>query len=296
MKHIVIRVIGEVTSWVALLVASLAFLALIVMSTLLDWLWYPGITPSQSANIIIKDDKYGSRALKTAPLWGDSIFPALQEASRNFTDLNNRSARVLMQVVAETNKSEESLRLSTILYSRSEKTAKLIGAAGLAAHTKLPEKDLKTGGFLYDALSYTPKQLPDTNSKYIELALIAAKYAKSPNLLEPILEILNYRKVPYHLHAYACNAVAEINDQRAIPTLVQAMNDKNFYAIPNAFAALVKLNYPLAIPLAIERITPPSKANTSEQLIYELEKATGERFGDNQEKWKKWWEKKYTKN
>ncbi len=257
---------------------------------------YPGITPKQTAEILIEDGKFGGRALLMAPFWGDALLPRLREASENYSRLNERSAQLLMVILAEKNKSEESLKLATELYQRDNVEAKVVGAAGLAAQGKLPEEALRPNGYLYEAITYNPrvnaanyKELVDLNKPSAELALIVAKYAKRNEVLDPILKILGYRHVPYFLHANACDALGEIGDKRAISDLEVAMKDQDFYAIPNAFDALLKLGDENAIPLAIKRITPDIRGKNSQLIVGELENVTGKHFGFDQKKWQEWW-------
>jgi hypothetical protein len=268
---------------------------LAILAFLNSWLWYPGITPNQTAQILIKDDKFGGRALGMASFWGDAIFPALRDISNNYSNLNGRNTELLMMVFAQ-HPSEKSFESASELYQREDANAKAIGAAGLAAQGKLPDAAFAPDGYLYQSLNYdwagdlsNMQRLGDTRETSVEHGLIIAGYAKNNKVLAPILKILSYRKIPYQVHAEACDALKDIGDKQAIPELEAAMRDNEFYAIPNAFDALIKLDDPNAIPLAIARITPEIRGKNSQFILNELEKVTGKNFGFDQSKWQEWW-------
>ena len=67
------------------------------------------------------------------------------------------------------------------------------------------------------------------------------------------------------------------------------MRSDDFYALPNAFLALIALSDVNAIPLAIDRISPEIKDKNSGFVVQELEKATGQKYGFDKNKWKQWW-------
>jgi HEAT repeat protein len=284
-----VEVVGILGCVLLTLVAAFALLT--------SGVWYPGVTPGQSARILIEDRKFGGRALGMAHLWGDSVLAPLREVSKDFTLLDNRNSLRTAEVLAR-NGSPKGLEISLQLYKSESIYQKLVGAVGLAAHSKLPDEEFLQHGFIYDLLTndkhiYAPDGQAGkfVDATPVELALVAAKYARNEHSVPPILALINKRNVPYSIHAKACDALAEIGDRSAIAVLESAMQADDFYALPEAFQALSKLGDERAVPLAISRISPEIENKNSGFLVQELEAATGKRFGSDKQKWQQWWEK-----
>lgn len=259
-------------------------------------LWFGGATPMQTARILIEDRKFGMRALGMGNYWGDNIIEPLREASNNFHHLNERNAFWVAELLAK-NQSSRSNELSLELYRRDTLIPKLVGAIGLAGHKKLPteafqqhgelRRILVSEGYLYHTDSNGSKWYTDTS--LLELTLIAAEYAQSRDSVPDVIALIEKRPLPYWVHAHAADALGAIGDKRAILPLETAMQSSDFYALPNAFRALVALSSNRAVPLAIERISPEIKGKNSDFLVNELEAVTGKNFGSDQARWKEWW-------
>ncbi len=258
--------------------------------------WFGGVTPAQTAQILIQDRKFGMRALGMGNYWGDKIFNPLREASNNFHRLDNRNAFWVAELLAK-NQSARSVELSLELYKRDDLTSKLVGAIGLAAHNQLPkdafqqhgelQKILVSEEYLYRPDSSGKKWYADTS--IIELTLVAAKYARSSDSVPDIIALIEKRPLPYWVHAQAAKALGAIGDSRAILPLENAMRSSDFNALPDAFRALITLSSKQAVPLAIERISPEIQGKNSGFLVKELEVVTGKNFGLDQARWKEWW-------
>lgn len=250
----------------------------------------------QTARILIEDRKFGMRALGMGIYWGDQIIEPLREASNNFRLLDNRTAFWVAELLAK-NQSSRSNELSLELYSRDTLIPKLVGAIGLAGHNKLSKEAFQQHGelrrilvseeYLYRPDSSGKKWYADTS--LLELTLIAAKYAQSRDSVPDVIALIEKRPLPYWVHAHAADALGAIGDQRAILPLETAMRSPDFYALPNAFRALVALSSNRAVPLAIERISPEIQGKNSGFLVNELEALTGKNFGSDQARWKEWW-------
>lgn len=258
--------------------------------------WSGGFTPEHTAEVLIHDSEMGGRALERGYSWGDSIFVPLRKISSNYRLLDERnSQRVAMLLVK--NSSQTSLALAEELYRRKGNYEKLVGAVGLAAHGELPMQEFESTGFLHQILEHAAGRsqygpigimIIDDQAE-IELALIAAKYSMNKNSVNDILAIIQKRPLPYFQHAYAADALGAIGDGQALPALEDAMRATDFSALPNAFCALILLSDKQAVPLAINRITPEIRGKNSEFLIPKLEEVTGQKFGFDQNRWKKWW-------
>ena len=67
------------------------------------------------------------------------------------------------------------------------------------------------------------------------------------------------------------------------------LRDASFYALPNAFRALVVLGDGDAVPLVIDRIAPDLRGYVAGKVVEELEDTTGQGFGFSRDEWKNWW-------
>ena len=257
--------------------------------------WYPGVTPTQTARILIKDRKFGARALKITPLWGDRMLEPLRELSGDFNRLDNRSAPWVASALAA-NSSERSKALSRQLFARDSLLPSMLGAAALAAHGELPPSAFRPGGRVSSALndaSLFPDRADSARVRYdepwLELAIKAARNARSRHSVDDLVRLLSTPQ-GYWTHAHVCEALGAIGDARAIEPLRSAMRDTSFHALPDAFLALVALGDSLAIPLAIARVSPDIERYNSGFIVRELENVTGQDFGYDRGAWQRWWD------
>jgi len=135
------------------------------------------------------------------------------------------------------------------LYSRTNRFAKFTGAIGLCEQGVFPET-ITTNSTLIQTVE------ADTIQTETQLAIIALGYSKNTNALPCLLNLLKKQPFDYWHHAYACEAVARIGSPEAIPVLEDCLKSANFYALPNAFRALIALGDKQAVPLAIARVSP----------------------------------------
>lgn len=283
-----------------LAIASILIVTLIV-STLAVFsagFWYPGITPSQTARIIVHDSKFGMRATDAAIFFGDSFIHALKIESKDYDLVDGRNAFWIVKILSE-NKTEVSRAAAVELYRNQNLKTKLAGAAVLAKYGDLSEREFLPGGLIHDIL--VKKQYGENtessfkDSDYIELALQATVNANSKDMVPYIISILNDRPSPYWSHAKASDALAQLNATEAIPVLIESMKSEEFYALPNAFNALAKLGEKDAVPLAISRIGPDIEGKNSGFVIDELERFTGQSFGKDKAAWERWWHEESNK-
>lgn len=277
-----------------LAIASILIVTLIVsiLAVFSAGLWYPGITPTQAAKIIVHDSKFGMRATDAAVFFGDPFIHALKSESQDYELVNGRNAFWIVKILSE-NETEVSHAAAVELYGSQNLKTKLAGAAVLAKYGDLSEHEFLPGGLIHDILvmkQYGAKtESSFKDSDYIELALQATVNANSKEMVPYIISILNDRPSPYWSHAKACDALAQLNATEAIPALIEAMKSEEFYALPNAFNALAKLGEQDAVPLAISRISPDIEGKNSGFVIDELEKFTGKSFGKDKVAWERWW-------
>lgn len=243
----------------------------------------PGITKEQTAQILVNDFKFGGRAKQKAIRDGDAILPLIKKESEDFKKLDNRNSYWISEVLGKI-KTNQSRAILRDLYSRPNKIARLTGAIGLAEQGIFPDR-IDEESFLVKTVHSDPDQTET------QLAIIALGKTKDPRALPCLLDILKKRPIDYWHHAYACEAVARIHSQTAIPVLRDCLKSDQFYALPEAFRALITLSDREAIPLAIARVSPEIKGYNSGFLVGELKKVTGKNYGYDRKEWEKWWEK-----
>lgn len=249
------------------------------------WLYQifgPGITKEQTARILVHDFKFGGRAKQKAIKYGDAILPLIMKESDDFSKLDNRNSYWIAEVLGKI-QTDQSRTILKDLYTRTNKIKRLTGAIGLAEQGIFPDR-IDEESFLVRTVRTDPEQTET------QLAIIALGKTKDPKALPCLLDILKRRPIDYWHHAYACEAIARIHSQEAIPVLRDCMKSDQYYALPEAFRALIALGDRQAIPLAIARISPEIKNKNSGFVVKELKKVTGKSYGYDRTKWEKWWE------
>lgn len=248
----------------------------------LQGMFSPGSTKEETAGILVHDQTWGGRAVRKAIEYGDEILPLIERESVGFKEINSRNAVWIAEVLGAT-RTERSRKILTELYNRSNTLEKLTGAVGLARQHALAEAIDETS-FLVKTVRADPG---DTET---QMAVEALGWAGDPRGLPCLLDLLNKRPMEYWRHASACDAVARMGSKEAIPVLRDALKSDQFYALPNAFRALVALGDREAVPLAIARVAPDLEGTNAGYLVEELEKVTGESYGYSGAKWQEWWQ------
>ncbi|MFA6545830.1 MAG: HEAT repeat domain-containing protein [Limisphaerales bacterium] len=241
----------------------------------------PGRTKEETARILVHDLKLGGRAKERAIGHGNDILPSLQSESSDFADLNGRNSFWIAEVLGSI-RTQQSRSILTNLYSRTNRTAKLVGAVGLLQQGAYPDQ-IDSDSILVQTVTADPNQTET------QLAIIALGKSKHTNALPCLLDLLRRQPLDYWHHAHACDAVARIGSKEAIPVLIQCLKSEQFHALPNAFRALIALGDKNAVRFAIDRISPEIKSLNSGAIVTELKKVTGKSFGYNREAWQKWW-------
>ena len=245
----------------------------------------PGFTARGTAEILIRDHKFGMRALEVAVLRGNSMLPVLAEVSEDYAKLNGRNAAWVAEVLGRIETPESALVLRE-LSSRQELHAKLVGINGLArqAASLDPAADrvflihlIETGRAYEDAWA-------------IELSVEALGWLGDPEALATLHEVLRLRKAGAGAQVKACLALQRIGSTESIPVLRNGMRSNDFYATRAAMLALLGLGDKEAIPLAIERIDPEGSGWHAERLVEELEDVTRQSLGHDKAAWRAWWE------
>ena len=264
----------------------------VVFMLVMSPIWFPGITPQEAANILVKDEVFGERALWLAKIYGDQMFEPIRIASKNYSDFNDRNSFWVADLLVS-DKSNASLTLSKQLFNDGPNLyARLVGAISLAAKNQYPEPIDDSAFIVKVATNYSPHETGYLAflDGYGDLAIIALGYTRQTSALRFLNQIITGDHSSYWRDAYACEAVARIGNPSIIPTLRQVFMEPTFYATPEAFDALVTLGDKQAVPLAIARIRREG-VQTNMFLIRSLEKRTGQQYGHNYALWAAWWAK-----
>jgi len=272
--------------WRRIKITAIAFAAILVVCGLFlyrffEYRFSPGKSPEETAHILIQDLVFGMRAREKAIEYGDLILPPLIRESKNFQELNTRNSFWIAEVLGEI-KTEKCRTILNDLYSRSETLTKLTAAIAMARQGLLQDPGATS---LLIAIVQN-----DTDETETQLAIIALGWTRRQSALTCLLELLKNRSLNYWHHAYACEAVARIDAPEAIPALRDCLRSEGFFALPEAFRALVTLGDIEAVPLAIERISPKIRDFNSGFIVDELEEVTGKSFGYDQDRWMRWWQ------
>lgn len=173
------------------IILSVIVLILSAVLLLTSGTWYPGLTPSQTASILVNDTKNGHRALKAASIFSDKMLNPLTEETKNFTELNSRNSFWVADFFVS-NKTNATDQLLYQMYESDNIYARLIANIGLLAHSKHPVKNISDDSFIVQVamLEYPPdiysQQFWWANS-YIELSVIALGKTHDMKMI-PILQ------------------------------------------------------------------------------------------------------------
>lgn len=278
------RVVSKTVNIILKVLSALTALAVLTIAGL--WLYLPGITPKLAARNLIHELTFGGSSIGRCIFFADRVLPHLKTESNDYTLLNTRNSAWVAEVLGSI-RTEASLAVVQELYSRPPGYAKLVGATGLSMHGKFTDS-IDESSFLVQCLRGRVSEMDDTQ---IELATVAAGHAGRKEAVPYLLEALNRRHRNYWINAELAEALGTIGDQRAVEPLKSCMKDESFYALREAFRALIALGEREAVPLAIARITPEGSDYDSAWIVAELSKATDQNFGHDRQRWETWWAK-----
>ena len=241
--------------------------------------WFgPGQTMAETADILVWDEKFGSRAIQKAIAHGDAIIPLIQQESHNFQILRERNAPWIAEVLGAI-PTDTAYAMLWDVYTRPNRDARVVGAAGLVWQGRESDREA--------LLSFLVTTVQETS---IALAIDALGHLKDPRALPCLCAVVQDQPTGYSSHATACEALARIGDPAAIPVLQTCLQSPTFYALPEAFRALITLGDRTAVPLAIARISPECKGYASGRVVYALRRVTGQWYGYDRTKWERWWQ------
>ena len=265
---------------------------LLMLTTLAGFLGYtyyrsrkefgPGGSIDETAHILVYDFKFGHRAKQKAIKHGDAILPIIQQKTNNFAHLDHSNVFRFADVLGAI-QTERSRAILTELYDRTDPISRLLGAVGLAQHDAFPDA-IEEKSFLVTIVRMNPGQTE------MFLAIKALGLTRKQAAIPCLLELLTKHEIGYaSFHSYACEAIARIRSLDAIPILRDCLKSAEFYALPQAFRALITLGDREAVPLAIARLTPELSKHRRRSLVKELHRVTGQFWRHHQTGWNRWW-------
>lgn len=264
-------------------------LVLLLMIFMNGCMFRPGFSASDTAGILIDDRDFGMRVVKQAIGYGDKIIAPLSTCSQYFTLLDNRNSSWVAKVLGSI-KTDSSFNTLKRLERRQELFPKLVGITGLIMQNKY-NVTISDTTFLIQCL--LGKNNVDrggiSDDTYQELAADALGLLGKKEAVPYLCKVLLMPDKSYQVNSSICEALQNINDASAVNTLKDALSRDDFYALPEAFCALVSLNETDAITLAIKRINPGIKNYNSGFVVDKLCKVTGKNYGYDGNKWNNWW-------
>jgi len=141
-----------------------------------------------------------------------------------------------------------------------------------------------------EAKKWVPVFISDLKSKSLgirEAAVYALGELKDPRAVEPLIEALKDKDSG--VRRSVAEALGKLKDPRAVEPLIGALKDEDWYGRESVAEALGELGDPRAVEPLIKALK--DKDLTVRHYAAEaLRKITGQHFGENAEKWQKWWE------
>src|SRR5206468_5458473 len=185
---------------------------------------------------------------------GDPILPLIVSESRNFEELRSGgNAFWIAEVLGHIN-TERSKSIGRDLYRRPNRLPHLVGAVALAETGSLDTPGVDDLiGMLAEGRKETNHNGLNNRRDYqddseIQLTMLALGKTHAVAAAPVLIEIVKRPAAQYWNHAYACDALARLCFKGAIPTLQSALESSEFYALPNAFRALITLGDRQAVP------------------------------------------------
>ncbi|MCA9421748.1 MAG: HEAT repeat domain-containing protein [Nitrospira sp.] len=221
--------------------------------------YFPGFTERQTAELFIEPQNKRIREgghIK-ANWHGSDLFDDFRLLTNDFLKKETYDFKALAHFLNEID-TTALLNEASQLYSQEDLAQKLLGAL-LLSKSKEKHQYPDLFPFLDRIVRRTypglDKNLFRLNDYFSEGAILAVGNLGGEKSFELLVEVLNESPVPSSRHEAACQALAEMQDRRAIPILHKKMVDPEFHTLLAAYQALLKLGDKQAEEIARKRVS-----------------------------------------
>jgi len=132
--------------------------------------------------------------------------------------------------------------------------------------------------------------LDEEDKDFQEIVAEALGRIKDPRAIETLVFILNNKDEDENVRWKAAAALGRMKDPRSVEPLITALKDKSRDIRGIAAAALGEIKDSQAVESLINALEDKEKSVRRNAAVA-LKKVTGEGFGEDHKKWKKWWKK-----
>jgi HEAT repeat protein len=132
--------------------------------------------------------------------------------------------------------------------------------------------------------------LDDEERDFREIVAEALGRIKDPRTIETLMFLLNNKEEDENVRWKSAAALGKMKDPLSVESLIYALKDKSKDIRGIAAAALGEIKDSRAVEPLIDALRDKDK-NVRRNAAVALEKITGEDFGEDHKKWKKWWKK-----
>lgn len=132
--------------------------------------------------------------------------------------------------------------------------------------------------------------LDDEDKDFREIVVQALGRIEDSRVVEPLISVLNNQDEDESVRWEAAASLGKIKSSRSVEPLIHALKDKSRDIRGVAAAALGEISDDRAIEPLIEALKDRDKS-IRRNIALALRKITGQDFGEDHKKWKKWWQK-----
>lgn len=221
--------------------------------------YFPGFTEGQTAELFLEPQNKRIRegAQIKANWHGSDLFDDFRLLTNNFLIKETYDFEALAHFLNEID-TTSLVNEASQLYAKEDLTQKLLGAL-LLSKTKGKYQYPDLFPFLDSIVRRTYSGLDQNlfrlRDYFSEVAILAVGNLGGEESFELLVEVLNESPAPSSRHETACQALAKMQDQRAIPILHKKMVDPEFHTLLAAYQTLLMLGDKQAEEIARKRVS-----------------------------------------
>ncbi len=221
--------------------------------------YFPGFTERQTAELFLEpQNKRIREGAQIKAYWhGSDLFDDFRLVTNDFLKKEIYDFHALARFLNEID-TTPLLNEATQLYTQEDLTQKLLGALMLSK-SKEKNKFPDLFPFLDRVVRRTypglNQNLLRSRDYFSEVAILGVGNLGDEQSFELLVDVLNESPVPHSRHKAACQALAKMQDKRAITFLHKKMMDSEFKASLAAYQALIILGDKQAEEIVRERLS-----------------------------------------